>query len=52
LPKRNYGFEKRQKELNRQQRQEEKRQRRLDRSAPPPEDHVIDPTLPDAPPER
>jgi hypothetical protein len=52
LPKRNYGFEKRQKELNRQQRQEEKRQRRQDRNAPPPEDHVIDPALQDAPPKQ
>jgi hypothetical protein len=32
LPKRNYGYEKRQKELNRQRKQEEKRQRKLDRS--------------------
>jgi hypothetical protein len=38
LPKRNYGFEKRQKELKRQQKQEAKRQRRLDRSEPPPVD--------------
>lgn len=32
MPKRNYGFEKRQKELKRQQKQEEKRQRKLDRA--------------------
>jgi hypothetical protein len=32
VPKRNYNFEKRQKELNRQQKQEEKRQRRRERS--------------------
>jgi hypothetical protein len=38
LPKRNYGFEKRQKELNKRQKQEAKRQRRLDRSEPPPVD--------------
>jgi hypothetical protein len=38
LPKRNYGFEKRQKELNRQRKQEAKRQRRLDRAEPPPEE--------------
>jgi hypothetical protein len=31
LPKRNFGFEKRQKELNRQRKQEEKKQRKLDR---------------------
>jgi hypothetical protein len=31
VPKRNYGNEKRQKELNRQRKQAEKRQRRLDR---------------------
>ena len=36
MPKRNYGFEKRQKELNKQRKQEAKRQRRLDRSEPPP----------------
>ena len=34
MPKRNYGFEKRQKELNKQRKQEEKRQRRLDRTEP------------------
>jgi hypothetical protein len=32
LPKRNYGYEKRQKELNRQRKQEEKRQRKRDRT--------------------
>jgi hypothetical protein len=43
LPKRNYGYEKRQKELTRQRKQEEKRQRRLDRTdAPPPEDMKLD----------
>jgi hypothetical protein len=31
LPKRNYGFEKRQKELNKQRKREEKEQRKLDR---------------------
>jgi hypothetical protein len=35
LPKRNYGFEKRQKELERQRKKEEKRQRKLDRSGAP-----------------
>jgi hypothetical protein len=33
LPKRNYGFEKRQKELNKQRKREEKQQRKLDRSS-------------------
>jgi len=50
LPKRNYGYEKRQKELTRQRKQEEKRQRRLDRSDAPPEDTKLDErTSPDAP---
>jgi hypothetical protein len=52
LPKRNYGFEKRQKELSRQQKQEEKRQRRLDRSERPPQDVGIDPTRPEVSPEE
>jgi hypothetical protein len=37
VPKRNYGFEKRQKELNRQQKRAEKAQRKLERVAPPTE---------------
>ena len=41
LPKRNYGFEKRQKELAKQRKREEKRQRRAERDAPD------DPTTPD-----
>jgi len=32
LPKRNYGFEKRQKELTKQRKKEEKAQRKLDRA--------------------
>jgi hypothetical protein len=32
LPKRNYGFEKRQKELNRQRKREEKLQRKVERT--------------------
>jgi len=40
VPKRNYGFEKRQKELNKQRKQEEKRQRRLDRAEPPADEKV------------
>jgi hypothetical protein len=34
VPKRNYGFEKRQKELNRQRKRQEKQQRKLERGAP------------------
>lgn len=44
LPKRNYGFEKRQKELNKQRKQEEKRQRRLDRTEARAEDVKVDET--------
>ena len=33
MPKRNYGFEKRQKEANRQRKREEKQQRKLDRAS-------------------
>jgi hypothetical protein len=43
LPKRNYGFEKRQKELDKKRKKEEKRQRRLDRAAPASENPVDDP---------
>ena len=43
MPKRNYGYEKRQKELTRQRKQEEKRQRKLDRTdAPPSDDTKLD----------
>lgn len=35
MPRRNYGFEKRQKELARKQKQEDKRQRKLDRAQHP-----------------
>jgi hypothetical protein len=52
LPKRNYGFEKRQKELNRQQKQEAKRQRRLERSEAPAEDGKIDGEPLESPPEE
>ena len=38
MPKRNYGHEKRQKELNKQKKKEEKLQRRHERAANPPED--------------
>jgi hypothetical protein len=52
LPKRNYGFEKRQKELNRQQKQEAKRQRRLERSETPAEDAKIDGEPIESPPDE
>lgn len=42
MPKRNYGYEKRQKELNKQRKQEEKRERKLDRSSAPPDDIKVD----------
>lgn len=40
MPKRNYGFEKRQKELNRQQKRAEKAQRKLERVTPTPDAKV------------
>ena len=51
MPKRNYGFEKRQKELNRQQKQEAKRQRRLERSEAPPDEVMPDGEPLELPPE-
>lgn len=42
LPKRNYGYEKRQKELNKQRKKEEKRQRKLDRAKAGPEEAQAD----------
>ncbi|HET6796500.1 MAG TPA: hypothetical protein VFH40_05000 [Gemmatimonadales bacterium] len=51
MPKRNYGYEKRQKELNKQRKQEAKRQRRLDRTEPPPAEEKIEPAPLNAPPE-
>ncbi len=47
LPKRNFGFEKRQKELNRQRKQEEKKQRKLDRGNSAPND-TVEGVAPDA----
>ena len=35
MPKRNYGFEKRQKELTKQRQKEEKKQRKLERTREP-----------------
>ena len=50
VPNRNYGFEKRQKELNRRRKKEEKRQRKLDRAkAESDKAHVQETTLPDPP---
>ena len=50
MPRRNYGFEKRQKALKRQQKQEEKRQRKLDRAkAQADETHTDETALPDPP---
>ncbi len=52
LPKRNYGFEKRQKELAKQRKREEKRQRRAERNAtddPTAPDPDEDPDSPDSP---
>jgi len=55
LPKRNYGFEKRQKELNKQRKREEKQQRKLDRATGRVEDgapeNEADPTDPASAPE-
>ena len=42
VPKRNYGYEKRQKELNKQRKQEEKRQRKLDRRGTLPQGESAD----------
>jgi hypothetical protein len=53
LPKRNYGYEKRQKELNRQRKKEEKRQRKLERSKTGPDETPADETASlDLPPQE
>lgn len=52
MPKRNYGYEKRQKELIKQQKQEAKRQRRQDRNEPPAADAKIEETPLGSPPEE
>ena len=52
MPKRNYGFEKRQKELNRQQKQEAKRQRRLERNEAPAEDARTEEDSVNSPPDE
>ena len=52
MPKRNYGYEKRQKELNKQRKKEEKRQRKLDRAkAGPDQVPEEDPAGLNSPPE-
>jgi hypothetical protein len=48
LPKRNYGFEKRQKELRQQLKKEAKKQRKLDRAKEPAEARPDQPETPDA----
>ena len=47
MPKRNYGYEKRQKELNKQKKQEEKRQRRHERAEAPAENVTAEETTPE-----
>jgi hypothetical protein len=49
LPKRNYGFEKRQKELAKKQKQEEKKLRKLERFREGPGDDADDLTTPAEP---
>ena len=51
LPKRNYGYEKRQKELHKQQKREEKLRRKLERADVPAEEADRDETSPLPPPE-
>jgi hypothetical protein len=53
VPKRNYGFEKRQKELAKLQKREQKAQRRAERAASPGEPELeVQPTDPTIPPEE
>jgi hypothetical protein len=47
LPKRNYGFEKRQKELTKQRQKEEKKQRKLERSKEPVAENLVENTTVD-----
>jgi hypothetical protein len=47
LPKRNYGFEKRQKELTKQRQKEEKKQRKLERSKEPAAENLVENTSAD-----
>jgi hypothetical protein len=50
VPKRNYGFEKRQKELAKIQKRQLKAERRADRAAASPNEELLDPSAPPAPP--
>ena len=47
MPKRNYGFEKRQKELTKQRQKEEKKQRKLERSKEPAAENLVENTTVD-----
>ena len=47
MPKRNYGFEKRQKELAKQRQKEEKKQRKLERSKEPLAEELVENASPD-----
>jgi hypothetical protein len=49
LPKRNYGFEKRQKELTKQRQKEEKKLRKLERSKEPESDSLLQTPASDGP---
>ncbi len=50
MPKRNYGFEKRQKELTKQRQKEEKKQRKLERSKEPEAESLVENTASDGTP--
>ena len=50
MPKRNFGFEKRQKELRRQLKKEDNERRKLDRAKEPAERKPDEPESPDASP--
>jgi hypothetical protein len=53
VPKRNYGYEKRQKEITKRNKQEEKRQRKLERANEPAEEVPgEEPSAPSGPPEE
>jgi hypothetical protein len=49
VPKRNYGFEKRQKELAKIQKRKLKAERRAERAAQPLDEQIPDPPVPPAP---
>lgn len=49
MPKRNYGFEKRQKELAKMQKRQLKAERRAERTQTQPEDNIADPAAPPPP---